>query len=125
MKTVRHIALMLAVLLPLLSPAMACALPNVNLSAAERACCEQMKGDCGGMDMPASHGCCHKEVPTAAHRGAAVEMKAASARVDVRVLLVLTVAIVVPVPATLPNLVRWHRSRLPHSPPPKITVLRI
>jgi hypothetical protein len=50
----------LLVLLSLLAPTMACALPGSQMTAAEHACCRQMKGECGSMKMPASHSCCQK-----------------------------------------------------------------
>src|SRR5579871_137374 len=37
---------------------MACVLPASSLSAEERACCREMAGNCGEMDMPSSHSCC-------------------------------------------------------------------
>ena len=47
-----------------LSPVVACMAPDVQMSAAERACCQIMKNECGQMQMPASHGCCQKYLPT-------------------------------------------------------------
>ena len=47
-----------------LVPAMACTLPNAQMTPAERACCVQMQKNCSGMDMPASHPCCQKQVRT-------------------------------------------------------------
>jgi len=43
-----------------LAPAMACMVPDAQMTTQERACCRMMKGACGQMDMPASHGCCQK-----------------------------------------------------------------
>lgn len=40
------------------SPLMACMLPDAALTQDERQCCQEMDGDCGQMDMPASHSCC-------------------------------------------------------------------
>lgn len=40
------------------SPLMACMLPDMPLTQEERECCQNMDGDCGQMDMPASHSCC-------------------------------------------------------------------
>jgi hypothetical protein len=39
-------------------PVMACALPNVAMTAAERECCKRMAGQCGDMGMAKSHPCC-------------------------------------------------------------------
>lgn len=41
-------------------PALRCLIPDENLSAAERACCQRMAGECG--QIPANHGCCRKTV---------------------------------------------------------------
>jgi hypothetical protein len=43
-----------------LAPAMACMVPNAQMSTEERACCRMMKNQCGQMEMPASHDCCQK-----------------------------------------------------------------
>ena len=52
-----------AVLLMMLGvPAMACVIPDAQLSEAEKACCRQMKGDCGKMEMPNGHSCCETTV---------------------------------------------------------------
>ncbi len=64
MRVIRQFALMVAVVLPLITPAMACVLPSAQLTSAERACCRKMALQCGNMEMPASHGCCSKVVPT-------------------------------------------------------------
>jgi hypothetical protein len=47
-----------------LAPAMACMVPNAEMSNQERACCRMMKNQCGQMGMPASHGCCQKSPPS-------------------------------------------------------------
>lgn len=41
----------------LLMPTMLCAMPGSQMTAAEHSCCKQMKGNCGGVRMPASHSC--------------------------------------------------------------------
>ena len=43
-------------------PAMACVLPHAQLSEAEKACCREMAGQCGNMDMPNGHSCCQTTV---------------------------------------------------------------
>ncbi len=45
-----------------LAPAMACALPNAQLTVEEHACGRQMKGHCTGMGMPATHSCCRQNI---------------------------------------------------------------
>ena len=37
-----------------LVPAMACTLPDAQMTSAERVCCVQMQRNCSGMDMPAA-----------------------------------------------------------------------
>src|SRR6195256_6654759 len=47
-----------------LAPAMACMVPNAEMSTQERTCCRMMKNQCGQMGMPAAHGCCQKTPPS-------------------------------------------------------------
>jgi hypothetical protein len=43
---------------------MACAIPDAQLTAAEKQCCKDMGGDCGqdASGMPMSHSCCKTSV---------------------------------------------------------------
>jgi len=59
-KHIRQFGLLAYLLFISLAPATACMAPGVQMTTQERACCRMMKGDCGQMDMPASHGCCQK-----------------------------------------------------------------
>ena len=43
-------------------PAMACLIPDAQLSEAEKACCRQMANQCGKMEMPNGHSCCETTV---------------------------------------------------------------
>ncbi len=124
MKAVRQFALMLAVLWPMLAPAMACALPSAHLSPAERACCKQMKDQCGSMAMPASHGCCHKEVSSASQWGATVQVNPATVQIDLAAVAELRTAGLLPVPVAIFSAQR-PESTLPQSPPSAISILRI
>lgn len=46
-----------------LAPALlACALPGVEMSAEEKACCRHMAEQCGDPAMPESHSCCSKTI---------------------------------------------------------------
>jgi hypothetical protein len=125
MKSVRQFALILTVLLPLLAPTMACALSNVHLSPAERACCKQMKGECGSMGMPASHGCCQKEMPTAGHWNVMVQVQSANIQIDLTAVAGLPPAILITLPVSTSDPAQWPASTLPQSPPPTISILRI
>ena len=56
--TLRKIASVLVALIVLGMPVIACALPGVEMSEDENACCRQMAERCGMSQMPASHSCC-------------------------------------------------------------------
>jgi hypothetical protein len=61
MRVLRQFGVVVLLVLSSLAPAMACMVPNAEMSTEERACCRMMKNQCGEMDnMPASHGCCQK-----------------------------------------------------------------
>lgn len=64
MKTFRQFGTMLVLLMWTVVPTMVCTVPGSQMTGSERACCQQMKMACGGENMPASHGCCHKDVQT-------------------------------------------------------------
>lgn len=125
MKSVRQFAVILMVLLPLLAPTMACALPNAQLSSAERACCKQMKNECGSMGMPASHGCCHKEVSAVDQRNAMIQAQSTSVQIDLTAIAGLPPAILLTLPVSKSDLAQRPASTLPQSPPPAISILRI
>src|SRR5215469_1051672 len=63
MKLIAYFRMLLAVLL-LGGPIMACAIPDAQLTAAEKQCCEDMGGNCqrDGSGMPMSHSCCKTSV---------------------------------------------------------------
>jgi hypothetical protein len=60
----RQLGALVLLLVWSLVPAMACTLPDAQMTPVERACCIQMQRNCSGMDMPASHPCCQKQVRT-------------------------------------------------------------
>jgi hypothetical protein len=57
---VHQFVAILLILFSFTAPAMACMVPDAQMSPEERACCRTMKGECGQMNMAASHGCCQK-----------------------------------------------------------------
>jgi hypothetical protein len=63
MKRMVYFRMLIAVLL-LGGPIMACAIPDAQLTAAEKQCCKDMGGDCGqdASGMPMSHSCCKTSV---------------------------------------------------------------
>ena len=64
MRILRQFGVLVLLLVSCLAPAMACMVPNAQMSTQERACCRMMKNQCGQMGMPASHGCCQKTPPS-------------------------------------------------------------
>jgi hypothetical protein len=64
MRAFRQLGVLVLLLMTCLAPAMACMVPNAQMSTQERACCRVMKNQCGQMEMPASHGCCQKAPPS-------------------------------------------------------------
>src|ERR1700737_3477777 len=69
MRVLRQFGVLVLLLVSCLAPAMACMVPNAEMSSQERACCRMMKNQCGQMGMPASHGCCQK-TPLSVHDNA-------------------------------------------------------
>lgn len=69
----RQIGVLALLLVSCLAPAMACMVPGAQMSAQERACCRLMGDQCGQVEMPSSHGCCHKTAPGL--QGSAVDTK--------------------------------------------------
>jgi len=63
MKLIAYFRMLLAVLM-LGGPIMACAIPDAQLTAAEKECCKDMGGNCGqdASGMPMSHSCCKTSV---------------------------------------------------------------
>src|SRR5258708_34002694 len=63
MKFIVYFRLLLVVLL-LGGPIMACAIPDAQLTAAEKQCCKEMGGDCqqDASGMPMAHSCCKTSV---------------------------------------------------------------
>lgn len=125
MKAVRQFALMLAVLLPLVTPAMACALPNAHLSPAQHACCKRMKGQCGSMEMPISQDCCQREAPTVTNWNGAVQTRSANVQIDLAAPVALLPSLLLPLPLATPDYTHQPASSLPQSPPSAISILRI
>src|SRR5579859_6872310 len=56
----RKFGVLAMVFTALLTPTMACMVPDAPMTSEERACCQMMKNHCGEKGMPASHGCCKK-----------------------------------------------------------------
>jgi hypothetical protein len=106
-------------------PTMACMLPTVTLTAAERECCKKMANECGRAGMPSSHSCCQPLTGP----GASTFIKALGVQLDHGA----TTGYVSP---TIPSLLQtalpvvresldFGVHRRPGSPPATISVLRI
>lgn len=125
MKIVRQFGAFVLILLWSLVPAMACAVPDAQMTASERACCIQMHSDCGDMDMdmPSSQGCCHKDVQ-ADH---VVAMHQTNVSIDPSFAIFAQLSIDSPptAPQTTFGLVDIVDTSPPESPGTAITVLRI
>jgi hypothetical protein len=125
MKSWRQFVVMLAVLLPLLAPSMACALPGAHLNAAQSACCKHMSSECGSKAMPDPHGCCHKEVLSGSDWNAVLQ----SNHTNVHVNLVLTAGVysvlLLPFPPEGTGYSQMLLNSMPQSPPFRTRILRI
>lgn len=123
MRFLRQLGVIYLLLISSVAPVMACMRVDAQMSAPERACCRMMKNQCGDMQMPASHGCCHKTLQS-------VDQNALNAKT---VALPPFAAIVVTMAAfdlLVPNSAsaEWVESPQyspPKSPPSSISVLRL
>jgi hypothetical protein len=57
-KLFRKVGIFAAAIMFAALPVMACAVPSVDMTPAERACCKKMAAQCGDMGMAKSHPCC-------------------------------------------------------------------
>ncbi len=103
-----------------LVPAMACTLPDAQMTPAERACCVQMQRNCGGMDTPASHPCCQKQVRT--EQNAVVQKVQRAAH---PIVMQIAPGAQMAIPVSLPRGRRTLNVSPPLSPPSTVTILRI
>jgi hypothetical protein len=123
MRILRQLGVLVLLLVSILGPAMACMVPNAEMSTQERACCRTMKNECGQMEMPASHGCCQK-TPASVH-GNALETKAVTLHpVVVAVVQLAAFELVNPASAVIGRVEHPDYSP-PKSPPATISILRI
>ena len=124
MKLLRQFGAILLLLVFCAAPAMACMVPDAQMTTEERACCRMMKNQCGQMmEMPASHDCC-KKAPKAASGGA---LKTDTVIVHPLAFAVLSVSsfdLVAPQNAITGWVQRPEHSP-PKAPPSTITILRL
>jgi hypothetical protein len=99
---------------------MACTLPEAQMTPAERVCCVEMQRNCSGMDLPASHPCCQKQVRT---EQTAVVQKSHRPSQPTAIQIVLGMQMALPVfPVREQHLLIVSP---PQSPPSAVTILRI
>jgi hypothetical protein len=116
----RQLGALVLLLVWSLVPAMACTLPDAQMTPAERACCIQMQRNCSGMDMPASHPCCQKHLRTEQN---ALVQKVQHASQPIVMQIMPRTQMVIPV-----SVARERRAlnvSPPQSPPCAVTILRI
>ncbi len=123
MKAVRHFGVILLLLLTCAAPVMACLTPDIQMTAAERACCRMMRNQCGQMQMPDSENCC-ATTPDALFASA---LKSTPVNIQPNPSVVLWVTS--PDVSSIEMASRgWTRSPVPwppESPPTAIAILRI
>src|SRR5437879_8168911 len=105
----------LVLLVSCLAPAMACMVPNAEMSNQERACCRTMKNQCGQMEMPASHGCCQK-TPPSVHDNA-LDTKSVTIHPVVAPVIWLASSVLVNPMSFVTGWVEYHDHSPPKSPP--------
>jgi hypothetical protein len=122
-KVIRQLGVLVLLLVSCLAPAMACMVPDAQMSTEERACCRMMRDQCGQMEMPASHGCCQKTAPFSVHDNA-LDTKAVAFHPIVPVLWLAACELVNPASVVI----GWAEDSdysPPKSPPATISILRI
>lgn len=102
-------------------PIIACMLPDANMTAAEKACCREMAGDCG-KDMQSSHSCC-KTVVSKENPALLNSSHKAQQTTAVLVALQPSAQIHLPQSNSLPQTEQSHSP--PSSPSASVQVLRI
>jgi len=123
MRIFRQFGVLVLLLVSCLAPAMACMIPNAEMSTQERACCRAMKNQCGQMEMPASQTCCQKTAPNIHDN--ALATKAVSFHPVVAPVIWLAAFELVNPPATAVEWVESPEYSPPQPPPATISILRI
>jgi hypothetical protein len=123
MRALRQVGVLVLLLASFLAPAMACMIPDAQMSSQERACCRMMKNQCGQMEMPASHGCCQK-APRSMHDNALDTKAVTLHRVLVPVSWLAPFGLVTPT-ISVTAWVEQPEDSPPKSPPSTISILRI
>ena len=123
MRLFRQFGALVLLLVSCVAPAMACMIPNAEMSTQERACCRAMKNQCGQMEMPASQNCCQKTAPSIHDN--AFDTKAVTFHPVVAPVIWLAAFELVNPPVTVIGWVESPDYSPPKSPPASISILRI
>jgi hypothetical protein len=123
MRVFGQVGAVVLLLLLAFAPAMACALPDAQLTPVENACCRMMMSQCGQMEMPASHSCCHKSVGNASREALAV--KTISVQHTLQAVAILPAFHAQWFVSLNPSWIEQNEYPPPSSPPVAISVLRI
>ena len=122
MRALRQFGVLVLLLASSLTPAMACMIPGAQMTTEERACCRMMQNQCEQMGMPASHGCCQKNLPNVYEN--ALTKAVVPHSVGITVVWLASPELLNP-PSSLTGWVEHRDSSPPKSPPSTISILRI
>jgi len=123
MRSLRQLGALILLLVMSVAPAMACMVPDAQMSTQERECCRMMKDQCGQIGMSASHGCCQK-APQSTQINALATKTVAFHPVVVLAIWQAAAALLNPTTVVSEWLDRPEYSP-PKSPPTAISILRI
>jgi hypothetical protein len=123
MRILRQFGVLMLLLASCLTPAMACMVPNAEMSTQDRACCRMMKNQCGQMEMQTLHGCCQKTPPSV--HDSALETKAVTFRPVVAPIIWLAAPELMDPTSALAGWLEHPDYSPPKSPPSTISILRI
>jgi hypothetical protein len=123
MRIFRQFGALILLLVMTVAPAMACMVPDAQMSAQERACCRTMKNQCGQMGMPTSHGCCQK-APQSTQINA-LDPKTVTVHPVMHTVILLTIFDLAPPVALIGDWIDRPEYSPPKSPPSTISILRI
>jgi hypothetical protein len=123
MTALRQFGVLVLLLVSCVAPAMACMVPDAQMSAQERTCCRMMKDQCGQMEMPASHGCCQK-IPQGVLNNA-LDTKAVAFHPVVATAIWLTASELLNPTAVVGEWIERPEYSPPKSPPSTVSILRI
>jgi hypothetical protein len=123
MRSLRQFGVLVLLLVMSVAPAMACMVPDAQMTAQERSCCRMMKNQCGQMGMPASHGCCQKTLQSTQVN--ALDTKTVTVHPVVQTVILLTVFELARPVAVIGEWMDRPEYSPPKSPPSTISILRI